>query len=380
MIIPASTMRRYRDALSKINKKAAEQMQAYCLDHNFEIDQAMIDYAYALSTKYGEAAGALSCQLYDEVAEYWHEVNAKKRPYMKAAEPDETAGYGEVAKTVYGTAKTSPKQIPDAVGRLVKRTAEDTTLKNAIRDGAYFAWIPHGDTCAFCLMLASNGWQRASKKALKGGHAEHIHAHCDCTYMIKFSPDDSVEGYDSEEYRRMYSEAEGDNWQDKINAMRRERYKVDGDKIRAQKKLAYAKKNWNNNALKITAVSASTVSEKVKSGECSLKLSEQQYNKHIRGTMDYERYRKSREEKGLSSQSVLTISKEESQKIIESKSGTGILKVRRDGTPTNIEWITCDHVVGEYMDKGIWIKTNKAAIHHGKRGSHLVPIKGANYD
>ena len=147
------------------------------------------------------------------------------RPYARPAEPAETADYGEVAKTVYGTAKESPQQIPDAVGRLVKRTAEDTTLKNAIRDGAYFAWIPHGDSCAFCLMLASNGWQRASKKALKGGHAEHIHAHCDCTYMIKFSPEDSVEGYDPEEYQRMYDDAEGDDWQDKVNYLRREQNK-----------------------------------------------------------------------------------------------------------------------------------------------------------
>ena len=45
-------------------------------------------------------------------------------------------------------------------------------LKNALRDGAEFAWVPNGDTCAFCMTLASRGWQRASKRAIKNGHAE----------------------------------------------------------------------------------------------------------------------------------------------------------------------------------------------------------------
>lgn len=50
------------------------------------------------------------------------------------------------------------------VSRLVKRAGADTTLKNAQRDGAEFAWVPHGDSCAFCLTLASRGWQRASQR------------------------------------------------------------------------------------------------------------------------------------------------------------------------------------------------------------------------
>ena len=60
--------------------------------------------------------------------------------------------------------------------------------------------------------------------------------------------------------------------------------------------------------------------------------------------------------------------------------GTGIIKVRRDGSAMNVEQITCDRIIGEFYDKGKWVKTNKAAIHHRKKGSHLVPIKGNNYD
>ena len=124
------------------------------------------------------------------------------------AEPAEPASYREVAKMVNAT-KDSPPQLQRGVSRLVKRAGADTTLQNAKRDGAEFAWIPHGDTCAFCLTLASRGWQRASANVLKGGHAEHIHANCDCEFAIRFSSGTDVAGYDPEKYLQQYRAALG---------------------------------------------------------------------------------------------------------------------------------------------------------------------------
>ena len=196
-----------------------------------------IDYAYALATKYSEGTAALSCEMYDAVA-------AASKTSVPAAEPAETPTYGEVAKTVNGTLKDngSPEVASQAIGRLVKRTGADTTLKNAIRDGAEFAWIPHGDTCAFCIMLASRGWQKASKAALKGGHAEHIHANCDCTYAIRFDGDTKYAGYNPDKYLQAYNEAEGRTWVEKVNSIRRERYAgPEGERIREQKRIAYAR-------------------------------------------------------------------------------------------------------------------------------------------
>lgn len=152
------------------------------------------------------------------------------------AEPAEPASYREVAKMVNAT-KDSPPQLQRGVSRLVKRAGADTTLQNAKRDGAEFAWIPHGDTCAFCLTLASRGWQRASANVLKGGHAEHIHANCDCEFAIRFSSGTDVAGYDPEKYLQQYREAGGD-----INAIRRFNYAAHKDRINAQKRAAYAAK------------------------------------------------------------------------------------------------------------------------------------------
>lgn len=175
---------------------------------------ALIEYAYALTQKYGEAASALSCEMYDALAELTGGT-------LLPAEPAATATYAEVAKAVNGTIKTGNKDIvSQAVGRMVKMAGVDTTMQNAIRDGAEWAWVPRGETCAFCITLASRGWQRASKKALKDGHAEHIHANCDCTYAIRFD-DSEVSGYNPDLYARMYYGAEGSTPKQKINAMRR---------------------------------------------------------------------------------------------------------------------------------------------------------------
>jgi len=140
--------------------------------------------------------------------------------------------------------KASQPQMQQGVSRLVKRAGADTTLKNALRDGAEFAWIPQGDTCAFCLTLASRGWQKASQAAIKGGHAEHIHANCDCEYAIRFDGRSTVAGYDPDKYLRQYRAADGD-----INKLRRVNYAANKERINAQKRAAYAaRKAYTNQA------------------------------------------------------------------------------------------------------------------------------------
>ncbi len=237
MTISAKDWQAYIKKLSALNEKAASEMKDYVLRKGFADMDELLDVAYGLATKYGEGSAALSAQMYDAVAELSGKL-------IEPAAPAETASYHEVAKTVQGVAKTSqnPEAIGNAVGRLVKRAGADTTLKNALRDGAEFAWIPNGDTCAFCITLASRGWQRASKAAIKGGHAEHIHNNCDCTYGIRFDHDTNVAGYDPDKYKAMYDAAEGDTPDEKINSMRRAHYAEHKDEINAQKRIAYQRR------------------------------------------------------------------------------------------------------------------------------------------
>lgn len=220
----------YITKMSQISQKAADLMQSWVQKNGLENDKALLDYAYALSQHYGQAIGALSCQMYEATA-------AAQGVIVPTAEVADLPDYGEVAKAVKGTKKQSPNNIPGTLARLVKQVGADTTLKNAERDGAQFAWVPHGDTCAFCTTLASRGWQYMSKKALRNGHAEHIHAHCDCEYAVRFDGKSTVAGYDPDKYLEEYYDANGD-----INEMRRKRYAQNKDVINARKRELYASK------------------------------------------------------------------------------------------------------------------------------------------
>lgn len=232
MRITATAWAAYTQQLAKLNKKAGQLMADYIAAHGTGDTDALIAYAHALVTKYGEGSAELACQMYDALA-------AAARAGVPAAEPAEPASYGEVARMVQAT-KASPPQMQRGVSRLVKRAGADTTLKNALRDGAEFAWVPQGDTCAFCLTLASRGWQKASQAAIKGGHAEHIHANCDCEYAIRFDGRSTVAGYDPDEYLRRYRAAGSD-----VNALRRVNYAKNRERINAQKRAAYALRQKN---------------------------------------------------------------------------------------------------------------------------------------
>lgn len=234
MQITTRTWNNYIARLSQLNEAAGQKMREYIRLHGTDDTEALISYAYAVITRYGEGSAELACQMYDALAE-------AEGMLLPAAEPAATASYGEVARMVHATKDQNPENLPSGVSRLVKRASADTTLHNAVRDGAQWAWVPHGDTCPFCITLASRGWQTASQKLLKNGHAEHIHSNCDCEFAVRFHSGTSVAGYDPEKYLRQYRAAGSD-----VNAMRRIDYAARKDAINAQKRAAYAaRKNFS---------------------------------------------------------------------------------------------------------------------------------------
>ena len=237
MTISAKAWKNYITILRKVSDRASKEMDAFIRTQSNRYNDGaitkdeyyalVIDYAYALATKYGEAAGAAACDMYDAISEL---QGANVAPAVMAP----TATRNDVAKAVNGTMKTgNVKIVADSIGRQVKLVGVDTMQQNALRDGAEWAWIPQGDTCAFCLTLASRGWQRASKSAIKNGHAEHVHANCDCTYAVRHNASLDVEGYDPQYYRDLYYDAplkdgEAGTPKQHINAMRRQFYAENG--------------------------------------------------------------------------------------------------------------------------------------------------------
>lgn len=240
--------RRYVRALRKISDKMSDEIEewitTYAVDGDGKIlpdigsvndanGRSFIDFCYLLTREYSTYEAALSAQMYDALA-------ALDGAIVPSAEMATLATYHDVAKTVNGVLKTSQnvREMTGAVTRLAKKASCDTMLQNAYRDRAEFAWIPSGDTCAFCLALASNGWVNVSKRRIKQGypHAEHIHSNCDCTYAIRFSRDTNIEGYEPEKYDALFKVAEEraeeqgyetGRWnmsKDNLNALRRMQY------------------------------------------------------------------------------------------------------------------------------------------------------------
>ena len=249
---------RYKDKMAALSDRAAENLEMWLQVNggyqNVSREQLTL-YMYGLATYYGEATASLAAEMYDEVA-------ALSGVAVPSAEVAETASYGEIAKAVNAVTKniTTNSNLGNVVVRYVKRAAEDTTLKNVKRDqkkGAQYAWVPAGDTCAFCMMLASNGWQNQSERAMKNGHASHIHPNCDCTYAVRFDGKSNVKGYNPEKYKAMYENAEGRTWNDKLNSMRRIQYQENKDRINAQKRENYAEKKM--------VVKEQAIKEKIKS-------------------------------------------------------------------------------------------------------------------
>lgn len=135
-----------------------------------------------------------------------------------------------------------------------------------------------------------------------------------------------------------------------------------------------------NEPIRIPQKRASSVSEKIRNGEYSVSLSKQQYLKHVEGSAQYKIYLESRLKKGGNPQSVITIDENSAQELIREKSGTGIVGVSRAGEEKPTESINCGRVIGKYYGNGEYHDTTKATIHYGKKGSHIVPIRGDDFD
>ena len=93
-------------------------------------------------------------------------------------------------------------KVLERVDREIRRAANVSVAENTRRDPLKpkYARVPSGaDTCSFCLMLASFGFNTGSREA-----AAHTHANCDCRIVPQWGGD-SVEGYDPDEMYGRYN-------------------------------------------------------------------------------------------------------------------------------------------------------------------------------
>lgn len=227
MEISKKDWKKYIQSLAKINEVAANEMLFWIKMHPNATRNTFIEIANAIAVKYGEASGALACQMYDEIAKV-------QKVKVQPAEIAPTTTIPESAKMVNALYNQKLKIAP-GVGRQVKQVTADTMLKNAKRDRAEFAWITSGDGCMFCRMISSFGWQHASKKVMNGDHAKHIHNNCKCEFAIRFDGTMGVEGYNPDAIKKEFDNAEGNTLEEKVNYLRREKDKRERKLLKYQK-------------------------------------------------------------------------------------------------------------------------------------------------
>ena len=131
---------------------------------------------------------------------------------------------------------------------------------------------------------------------------------------------------------------------------------------------------------RLSQVSPVYVREKIASGEYGTRYGLQQYRKHEEGTKEFAEKLRRRLQDGGTPQGALTISHKEAQKLVLLYAGTGIVDLDRKGIPKKSERVNFHTPIGKYWRDGRYYETTKGTIHYGKKGAHIVPIGGKDFD
>ncbi len=114
---------------------------------------------------------------------------------------------------------------------------------------------------------------------------------------------------------------------------------------------------------------------KIEGGEISTKIRHQVQARHIEGTAEFERYNTARLSKGHTPQSILNVTEQEAQELVDRLTGTGnvTIKTRKDGSLEIKEYANADRVIGKYYESNTFHDTNRIMIIYSKKGVHIVP-------
>lgn len=151
----------------------------------------------ALLSTYTDLSAARAAEFYDAS----REAQMVRRKYRAVVDSrrDPKATEGAIRAIVQfaadGDVERFRREALDRVDTEMRRAANQCVAYNAGRDPAkpLYARVPVGETCGFCLMLASFGFQYTSESA-----ASHSHRKCNCRVVPSFG-EATVRGYDPEQ-------------------------------------------------------------------------------------------------------------------------------------------------------------------------------------
>jgi len=160
------------------------------------------DYFPALIERYGSAAAVLGADVFEAEAV---EMGIKPRVDLVPGVNAERASARLLAELNATTTLASSLALVD---ELVKQPYRSTFQDSAIASGAGWARVPRGDTCAFCIMLASRGGvYKTSDIAEFGYSGKKYHGECDCVPVLVRDEGDYPSGYDPDALYDKYMSA-----------------------------------------------------------------------------------------------------------------------------------------------------------------------------
>lgn len=196
-----------------------------------EIIAAANDYAPALAQTYGEVSATAAAQFYDD-------ARADSGPRSRFTARMAPSGAAEQVRSEMGWAwsplRSDPFTSLDRLSGMVDAAAlqdgRNTIVYNSERDKSGPSWsrVPVGDTCAWCLMLASRGavyWTAASAGANK-----KFHRQCDCQPVPSWTADgsDLPPSYKKDELYDLYRTARENAGSGNPKAIMRALRRLDG--------------------------------------------------------------------------------------------------------------------------------------------------------
>lgn len=150
-------------------------------------------------------AAARAAEYYDAVRQAQGFSGGYSAVAESMRDPDATLGAVKyfVGKVVEGAPEAFVSLCVKRIDEEIRRAANRCVAHNARKDPAKprYARVPRGETCGFCLMLASFGFNAKTEEA-----ASHSHAHCDCRIVPGFDGKTKVRGYDPDGMYERYNE------------------------------------------------------------------------------------------------------------------------------------------------------------------------------
>jgi hypothetical protein len=176
------------------------------------VRRALEEFMPLLVRHYGEMAAVVAADFYDELRA---QSSAGGRFAAVMADYAGDAGLLASARWAIGSLLGANPDPVAALGSLsivadkhILGQGRRTVAGSAARDpaGARWARIPHGDTCAFCVLLASRGAEYHSEESAGKAGVNEYHGDCDCTPTPFWDGDPYPDHYDPDAYFQMYAD------------------------------------------------------------------------------------------------------------------------------------------------------------------------------